>query len=156
MGPNAFALPNGVIVMTDELVQMAGDDGAILGVLSHELGHVQRRHSGRHLLQALGVGVVFNLWLGDASGAMAAVPAILVAQKHSRDFEREADQYAIDMMRANRRPLGPMATLFETMEAASANRAIEEDGEEEPMQDYLSSHPSDAERIAKLRAVDGK
>jgi Zn-dependent protease with chaperone function len=158
MGPNAFALPNGVIVMTDELLQMTEDDNAVLGVLSHELGHVQRRHSGRHLLQALGVGVVLNLWLGDAPGAMAAVPAIMLGQKHSRDFEREADQYAIDMMRANGRPLGPMAALFETMAAAKANYAGEdEDGEpQEPVEDYLSSHPSDAERIAKLRAMDGQ
>jgi Zn-dependent protease with chaperone function len=164
MGPNAFALPNGVIVMTDQLLQLTKDDDAIVGVLSHELGHVQRHHSGRHLLQALGVGVVLNLWLGDAPGAIAAIPAIMLSQKHSRDFEREADQYAIDMMRANGRPLGSMATLFESMAAAKAGRAgsgageSEDEGEDtdeeqqEPEQDYLSSHPSDAERIARLRA----
>lgn len=161
MGPNAFALPNGVIVITDELLHMTEDEDAILGVLSHELGHVQRHHSGRHLLQALGVGVVLNLWLGDAPGAMAAIPAIMLSHKHSRDFEREADQYGIDMMRANRRPLGSMATLFETMGAAKAGRAAEaeddeEDDDQEPVQDYLSSHPSDAERISKLRAADGR
>jgi Zn-dependent protease with chaperone function len=158
MGPNAFALPNGVIVMTDQLVHMAGNDDAILGVLSHELGHVQRHHSGRHLLQALGVGVALNLWLGDAPGAMAAMPAILVRQKHSRDFEREADQYAIDMMRTNGRPLAPMATLFEAMEAPSAEDEDQdqdqERGRKQPMPDYLSSHPSSAERIARLRAMD--
>jgi Zn-dependent protease with chaperone function len=155
MGPNAFALPNGVIVMTDELLHMTEDDDAILGVLSHELGHVQRHHSGRHLLQALGVGVVLNLWLGDAPGAMAAIPAILLSQKHSRDFEREADQYAIDMISANGRPLGSLATLFESMAAAKAEDEAEAEAVDEG-EDYLSSHPSDAERIAKLRAMGGK
>src|ERR1019366_6498522 len=99
--------PNGAIVMTDQLVQMAGNDQAVLGVLGHELGHLQRRHSLRHLLQALGVGVVLNLWIGDVSSALAAMPTFLLDQKYSRDFEREADQYAIDMMHVNNVPLAP-------------------------------------------------
>ncbi len=177
VGPNAFALPNGVIVMTDELVKMAGNDEAVLGVLSHELGHLQRRHTLRNLLQVLGVGVMVNLWIGDVSSVLAAVPTFLLDQKYSRDFEREADQYAIDMMRANGLPLTPMAVLFEKMHAddhgadadsvddQDAGHAMEEgDGDKEPLPpsdeeqdkvaDYFSSHPSDAERIARLRAAD--
>ncbi|MFC7517161.1 M48 family metallopeptidase [Herbaspirillum sp. GCM10030257] len=189
MGPNAFALPNGVIVMTDELVKLAASDQAVLGVLGHELGHVQRRHSLRRLLQALGVGVVINLFIGDVSSALAAVPTFLLDQKYSRDFEREADQYAIDMMHANAVPLSPMAELFEKMGAAHSHRAAsassdeDEDGIEEDADhaeestpsapestngrrdgqsraaksfEYLSSHPSDEERIKRLKAADGK
>lgn len=172
IGPNALALPNGVIVMTDELVKLADSDEAVLGVLGHELGHLQRRHSLRRLLQTLGVGVVVNLWIGDVSSVLATVPALLLDQKYSRDFERESDQYAIDMMQANGLPLGPMAELFEKMGKAAAAQARahrhenhrsgarndadeeeEEEAEAEPL-DYASSHPSDAERIARLRAAD--
>jgi Zn-dependent protease with chaperone function len=198
IGPNAFALPNGVIVMTDQLALLAKNDQALLGVLSHELGHVQRRHSLRHLMQALGVGVVLHLWVGDVSSALVAVPGFFLNQKYSRDFEREADQYAINMMRANGMPLSPLADLFEKMsaahtdvpvdaagedgasdsnghaadipgntprgdadEAAEANRRQEETSRASPKGDarkappeYFSSHPSDAERIARLRAAD--
>lgn len=201
MGPNAFALPNGVIIMTDQLVALAGSDDAVLGVMSHELGHVQRRHSLRRLLQAIGVGAVINLLVGDVSSVLAAAPTFLLDQKYSRDFEREADQYAIDMMQANNLPLSPMADLFEKM---GAGHDHEEDGHEggaptvgscgpskeeremaagegegewpdtsttsttpdspdrggtrdmprdDPFE-YLSSHPSDSERIARLRAAD--
>ncbi|RJF97949.1 M48 family metallopeptidase [Noviherbaspirillum saxi] len=174
MGPNAFALPNGVIVMTDQLVKLAKDDKAVLGVLGHELGHVQRRHSLRRLFQALGVGVVINLVVGDVSSALAAVPTFLLDQKYSRDFEREADQYAIDMMQANGIALTPMAELFEKMAASHAHDDDAEDDEEQEdgptapngKQDeesrlvksieYLSSHPSDEERIARLKAADGQ
>lgn len=153
MGPNAFALPNGVIVVTDQLVTLARSDQAILAVLGHELGHVQRRHSLRRLMQALGVGVLVNLFVGDVSSVLAATPAFLLDQKYSRDFEREADRYAIDMMRANRIPLSPMADLFEKMRGSRAaeqgGRAAQKDAPE-----YFSSHPGDDERIAKLRAAD--
>lgn len=189
VGPNAFALPNGVIVLTDQLVTLAQDDLAVMGVLGHELGHLQRRHSLRRLLQAVGVGMAVNLVIGDVSSALATMPTFLLDQKYSRDFERESDQYAIDMMRANGLPLSPMAQLFEKMadqrervQLARATQAgaqqDEEDGgddgdedeEDQPDDrrqprerapgarhaDYLSSHPSDAERVARLRAADAK
>ncbi|MES2317429.1 MAG: M48 family metallopeptidase [Pseudomonadota bacterium] len=163
MGANAFALPNGVIVITDDMIKSAESEEALLGVLCHELGHVQRRHSTRQLLQSAGVGIVLNIWVGDVSTALAAVPAVLANLKHSRDFEREADRYAIDMMLANKLPLEPMAALFESMSKPSPARDEEDDEDEEPQEeperrreptpDYLSSHPSDAERIAVLRGA---
>lgn len=181
VGPNAFALPNGSIVLTDQLVMLARNDPAVLAVLSHELGHLQRRHSLRHLLQALGVGVVLHLFVGDVSSALAALPTFMLDQKYSRDFEREADQYAIDMLHANNIPLTPMADLFERMHDAHADEASankksndvqtgdDEESDDEDVQsnrrpngkikmapppEYFSSHPSDAERIARLRAAD--
>jgi Zn-dependent protease with chaperone function len=184
VGPNAFALPNNVIIMTDELVQVARDDIAVMGVLAHELGHLKRRHSLRRMLQALGVGVMLNMWVGDVSSALAAVPTFLLDQKYSRDFEREADRYAIAMMQANGLRLTPMAEFFEKMAALHEERPQsaaqsrqqryphEEEGDEydtyeddmagsgqqrqdkEEPANYLSSHPSDAERIAYLRAAD--
>ena len=172
MGANAFALPNGVIVITDTMVKMAGNDEAILGVLCHELGHVKRRHSARQLLQSAGVGIVLNIWVGDVSSALAAVPAILLNQSNSRDFERESDKFAIDMMQANRLPLEPMAVMFETMSRKMEAAEQEENDEEQasaeeeepetaperadPALDFLSSHPSDAERVATLRAADAR
>ena len=198
IGPNAFALPNGVIVMTDQLVETAGNDQAVLGVLCHELGHLQRRHSLRHMLQTIGAGALLNVMFGDVSSILTALPAFLVDMKYSRDFEREADQYAIDMMQENDQPLSPMADLFEKMASAgnaesdshdttmsapdSQQSADADDNDDEdedaqqqqqpvpgnppgspqprkkpqvpPIPDYFSSHPSDAERIAKFRAAD--
>ncbi len=154
IGPNAFALPNGVIVMTDELVKLAGNDEAVLGVLGHELGHVQRRHALRRLLQALGVGVVVNLWIGDVSSVLAAVPALLLDQKYSRDFEREADQYAIDMMQANGLPLTPMAELFAKMgkERAQRGGADEHRHEHDSPQGQADAEDGEEDGRRKTRA----
>jgi len=195
VGPNAFALPHGTIVMTDELVQLAGNDEAVLGVLAHELGHVRHRHVSRRLVLAAGTGIVTGFLFGDVSAVVAAVPGFLLDQGYSRDFERESDRYAIAMMQANGKKLSPMADLFARMgtwRAEGKTRRVPEDaasddsdsdmeeGEDEEEQvaaeepgrrggenpeknsgkgkfmDYLSSHPSDDERIAALRAADRK
>jgi Zn-dependent protease with chaperone function len=148
-------MPNGVIVVTDDLVDLADDERALLGVLAHELGHLERKHAMRRLLQALGVGMLVNLAVGDVSTVLTAAPTILLDQKYSRDFEREADGYAIDMLHANHVPLTPMATLFEKMRDADGARAkATGDNAEQGGYDYLSSHPADDERIARLKAAD--
>src|SRR5690606_8207508 len=60
---NAFALPGGTIVMTDAMVEQARRSGtgdtALLGVLAHEIGHVQHRHTTRMLVEqgVLNVGL---------------------------------------------------------------------------------------------------
>lgn len=165
IGPNAFALPNDVIVMTDQLVQLASHDHAVLAVLAHELGHLERRHSLRRLLQAAGVGVAVNLFLGDISSLLAIAPTVLLDQKYSRDFEREADRFAIEMMRANGLPLSPMASLFERMAAEAEEAAAEEAragrrrgarSSADVFLGYLSSHPSNEERTDALRAADAR
>ncbi|WP_326857897.1 hypothetical protein [Noviherbaspirillum sp.] len=65
---------------------------------SDTLRHVQRRHSLRPLMQALGADAAVNPMIGDVSSALAVVPSFLPDQKYSCDFERGADQYAIAMM----------------------------------------------------------
>src|SRR5690606_33924372 len=53
--PNAFALPNGTVVVTDELVSLADSDHEIEAVLAHEIGHVHHRHALRMGLEASSV-----------------------------------------------------------------------------------------------------
>lgn len=141
VGPNAFSLPSGTIVLTDELVALADSDEALMGVLAHELGHLQRRHALRTLIQAAAVGAVGTLLLGDVSSVLAMAPAALINLKYSRDFEREADDYAVATLQASGLSTEGLARLFERL-------ARREPG----WPAYLGSHPASAERIARLRA----
>ncbi|MGM0595197.1 MAG: M48 family metallopeptidase, partial [Pseudomonadota bacterium] len=47
LGANAFALPSGTIVMTDELVALSNNDEELIAILAHEVGHVVHRHGLR-------------------------------------------------------------------------------------------------------------
>lgn len=101
MGANAFALPDGTIIFTDEMVKLARSDDELLAVLAHEIGHIKYRHSLRSAIQGTSVGFMVSMLTGDlsaASGALAALPVILTTMSYSRDFEREADQNALDYL----------------------------------------------------------
>lgn len=76
MGPNAFALPGGRIVVTDELVTLVnGRDDVVLGVLAHEYGHVKARHGVRMVAQSALLRTATGLLLGDFSAILAGAPA---------------------------------------------------------------------------------
>lgn len=142
IGPNAFALPSGQIVMTDELIRLMDNDEQVIGVLAHELGHLHERHLMRRLIQSSAVGAIVTLIFGDASAVVANIPTVMLDMHYSREAEREADDYAMAMLKTNGIDLAQMANGFEKL-----RQVIGED----PSGSYLSSHPSTTERIERIQ-----
>jgi Zn-dependent protease with chaperone function len=100
VGPNAFALPGGDIVLTDELVANCST-AEVKAVLAHELGHVERRHTLRQLIVASGTAALATAIFGDASSLSVAVtgaPAFLLELEYSRELESEADAFAFALL----------------------------------------------------------
>ncbi|GGB94895.1 peptidase M48 [Oxalicibacterium flavum] len=141
IGPNAFALPSGEIVMTDELVQLMDNDEQVIAVLAHELGHLHERHLMRRIIQSSAVGAVVTLIFGDASAVVANIPTVMLDMHYSRDAEREADDYAMAMLKANGIPLAEMAHGFDKLQKAVGD---------DPSGSWFSSHPSTQERIERI------
>jgi len=112
---NAFALPGGVIVVTDALVDVAGDDDAVIGVLAHELGHVRAKHGMRQVLQSAGAGSLAGLMWGDFSGTAASIPVLLGFLRSSRAFEREADEFAMAFLHENGLSVQPLQRFFASL-----------------------------------------
>jgi predicted Zn-dependent protease len=144
VGPNAFALPSGDIVLTDELVRLLPDDGAVLGVLAHELGHLHRRHMTRRLIQGSAVAAVSALLFSDASAVISGLPALALDMHYSREAETEADDYAADMLVHNGLSLANLEEAFKVLQTL-----------EKSPSSYLSSHPLSEDRLARVRARRG-
>jgi Zn-dependent protease with chaperone function len=157
MGANAFALPDGNIVMLDELVNLTQDDNEIIAVLAHERGHIERRHAMRMVLQSSVVGLVLAWYVGDVSALLATAPAIIMQAKYSRDMEREADMYAEKTLAANGLSPCLLATILDKLEASHLAAMKEREklppadtAKHSVAMDYLSSHPATKEREALL------
>jgi Zn-dependent protease with chaperone function len=142
LGPNAFALPGGDIVITDALLNLLADEpDAVATVLAHELGHVHHRHGLRLMLKASAVGIVASVVVGDFSALLAAAPALLASNGYSRDSEREADVYARALARAGGADTSRMGVFFERL--AQAHASVDDN----LVAIAFSSHPPDAERV---------
>jgi Zn-dependent protease with chaperone function len=151
MGANAFALPDGTIVLLDELVELTGDNNEIFAVLAHERGHVESRHALRLVLQSSVVGLVMTWYMGDVSTWLATLPAMVVQAKYSRDMEQEADGYAQRILQLNALSPCLLSTMLDKLEVAHRVNLPAAQSESEPenqfeISDYLSSHPASAER----------
>lgn len=159
IGANAFALPGGTVVATDQLVYLARHDEEILAVLAHELGHVSELHSLRQLLQSSVIGLAMTWYLGDISSLLAAAPTVLLESNYSREFERRADRYAATALRARGISPARLADMLEMLEHSHLGKNA---GKSSPVGNentawlagLLSTHPDTAERLRALRSAD--
>lgn len=146
IGANAFALPDGTVVLTDELVELAGgDDEAVLGVLAHEIGHVDDHHSLRQLYRAAGATALVMLIGGDiGSGAedILIQGSALISLSYSRGAEAQADRYSVELMHKAGKDPEAIARFFERL----SEKLGDADGG-----GFLSTHPATPERIAETR-----
>jgi predicted Zn-dependent protease len=146
IGANAFALPGGTIVITDAMVEVAASREEVLAVLAHEIGHVERRHTMRHMLQDSAVAVGVAAITSDAASlsvAVAGLPTVLARARYSREFESEADEYAFRLLKEH--GLSPEAF------AALMERLAAKQGDGGQALAFLSSHPVTSERIRRAR-----
>lgn len=141
---NAFTLPDGTIVVLDDLITLIGDDREILAVLSHELGHAHGRHGLQLLLQSSILGAFWAFYVGDISGLLAAAPATLLQVRYSQDHEQQADNYGAALLVNN--GMSPALLADALQKLAQSHPEFSKGG-------YLSSHPSTDERIRRLRLL---
>jgi predicted Zn-dependent protease len=149
--PNALALPGGTIVVTDELVHATANDAEFLAVVAHEIGHVRGHHAMRLVLQDSGMAVLMTALAGDAVGTTllaAALPAVLLRTRYSRQFESEADDYAFAMLRRHGHSPQAFADLMRRLRLQL--HAKEESGS---LLQYLSTHPATEERIQRAELL---
>ncbi|GJG93417.1 M48 family metallopeptidase [Cupriavidus pauculus] len=150
IGANALALPGGTIVVTDELVKLLGTGTAMTGVLAHEAGHVTRRHGLQQVFQASAVGALTAYLFGDVSTLLATVPTAILAMRYSRDHERAADAFAVEVLRENRLPPSALADALQQLEASHGARR-KRDADDDAEAGFFSTHPHTRERIEAIR-----
>jgi Zn-dependent protease with chaperone function len=96
-----------------------------------------------------------TLLTSEASGLLTALPATLADLGYSRDMEREADLFAIDLLKRNGLSPEPLATMLERLEQAhgASNDKGGTNSKEIKVLRYLLTHPHTDERIAAIRAA---
>ena len=151
LGPNAFALPGGTIIFSDEIVRLAEHNDELLAVLTHEIGHIVHRHAMRRAIQDSLLGFALLAITGDVSGSselFLGLPVLLTELAYSRQFEREADLYALDCLRSSGTSPIHFARLMRRIDQKIDQKiAPKSKGSGGKWLNYLSTHPMTEERL---------
>jgi predicted Zn-dependent protease len=143
---NAFALPGGQILVFAGLLKLTDDPNAIAAVIAHEYAHVLGQHPEKLYVSNLGMAAALSLIFGDVSGgtAIAAIGQMALGASYSREFEREADKFAISSMSALNYDVSPLALLLEKLASKQPEPGI---------LSFIVSHPGVEERKTHLKAA---
>nr|WP_175365304.1 M48 family metallopeptidase [Marinomonas spartinae] len=158
---NALALPDGDIIITDRLIQLAHNEAEIDLILLHEMGHIVGRHALKKVIEGSIMAVTASLIFGDINSMNdlgIGVGSFLISNVYSRHYEAQADQFAYQhALTANIPPssLGDILTRIEqTSNKGIPNNDLKNTkGSTKTQSDdggfsrLLSTHPSSAQRV---------
>ncbi|MDD3846401.1 MAG: M48 family metallopeptidase [Syntrophorhabdaceae bacterium] len=148
IGANAFALPSGVVIVTDELISLSESDDELASIFAHEVAHVKGRHAMRSILQSTGIVFLISLLTGDITSITsfaAFLPTLLIENGYSREFEREADRAAGSFLLAGGKGTAPFRKMLEKLDASQPSAL---------KLGVFSTHPETEGRVKYLRTLE--
>lgn len=167
MKANALALPSGEIVLTDDFVNLVANNQELLAVFFHEIGHLKHKHLLRRALQDSMVALIIIFVTGDVDSfdLLTGLPTLILDLSYSREFEREADIFALEQLYRNKISVDHFATVMTNLEAYYSELNIDDAAEqlvtkieqkdsksdEISLTDFLSTHPGTDERVKLIK-----
>jgi Zn-dependent protease with chaperone function len=145
---NAFALPGGILVFNQGLLQKSNSVEEILGVLAHEMAHVEKRHSVKALagrLGSLGGLIVLSSLIGSDAAIVIGQAGDMISLKHSRDDEAEADRRGFEFLQNAKASTDGMIRFFSKLQEQESGLPA--------ALSFLSTHPLSSERVEALKRL---
>ncbi len=150
---NAWCMPGGKVVVYTGILDVAKTETGLAVVMGHEIAHAIAKHGGERMTQNLIAqmgGMALSVALKEKpeqtkqlwGPAVGAGTKYLVLLPFSRLHEKEADHLGLIFM--------AMAGYDPNEAVAFWQRMSEKKGGKGPSE-FMSTHPSDATRIAKIR-----
>ncbi len=112
---NAFALPDNYLVVNSGLIEASKNPEALLGVLGHEIAHIEHKHVMKKLSKEIGLSVLLSIGTGTKGRELTnEVFKNLSSTAYDRNLEEEADITSVDyLINANINPVPFADFLYE-------------------------------------------
>ncbi|MFD1630515.1 M48 family metallopeptidase [Pseudopedobacter beijingensis] len=136
---NAFALPDGHLVVYTGLIEEADNAEELCGVLGHELAHIEGNHVMKKLIKELGLTALLSVTTGQHNPELIKQAAkLLSSTAFDRQMEKEADVKSVDyLLKAGIDPL-PFADFMYKLAEGNADA--------DKYFSWISTHPESKQR----------
>lgn len=96
---NAFALPDGHLIIYSDLILNSDNQEELAGVICHEIAHIQLNHVMKKLVKEIGLSVLISISTGGTGAEITQQAAkTLSSSAFDRSLEKEADLAAVDYL----------------------------------------------------------
>jgi beta-barrel assembly-enhancing protease len=138
---NAFCTPGGYIYIYTGIIKFLDSPDDLAGVLGHEMGHADLRHSAKQLQNEQGMQFLVNILSGGNPSGLVTIANNLRGLKNSRCHETQADEASVSYLNS---------TIYKCNGAASFFAKIQALGSSSKPPVFLSTHPGDQARIDNI------
>ena len=145
---NAFAMPDNHLVVYTGLIKACKNEQALLGVLGHEIAHIEGNHVMKKLSKEIGLSVLLSITTGSNGAVLSEILKTLSSSAYDRSLETEADMQSVKyLLNANIDPRPFADFLYE----------LSVDNELHKYTYWVSTHPeSEARAKTILNYLKGK
>lgn len=95
---NAFAIPNGHLIVYSGLILASDNPEELSGVLAHEIAHIELHHVMKKLVKEVGLSVLISMTTGSGGEIVKETAKMLSSSAFDRSLEKEADLKAVDYL----------------------------------------------------------
>jgi predicted Zn-dependent protease len=151
---NAFCMPGGKVVVFEGILPITKNETGLAVVMGHEIAHAIAKHSNERMSQQMllqyGASITDVLLVDKPAATRNTINTIYgigaqygVMLPYSRKHEYEADRLGLIFLAMAGYNPNESISFWERMAAKGSNAPLE----------FMSTHPSDANRIAKLKEL---
>ncbi len=136
---NAFALPEKYIFIYSEVFDKLNSYEEFAGLIAHEYTHIVKNHGLRSIGRSLGYELFTSVFFSkDLKKQIFDKSNMLITNKYSRAFEKEADLNAIEILHSKKIDVNGVLSLLKILRKIEPRRQLN---------DKFSDHPNTIERI---------
>lgn len=135
---NAFALPDGHLVINTGLIASAENHEELCGVIGHEIAHIELNHIMQKLVKEIGLSALLSIATGGRSEIIGEAAHVLSSSAFDRKLEEEADIKAVDYLTTARIDPEPLANFM--------FKLAEQEPEFMEYFSWVSTHPDSKDR----------
>ncbi|NOQ26394.1 MAG: M48 family metalloprotease [Bacteroidales bacterium] len=141
---NAFALPDGHIVIYSGLILASESEAEFCGVLCHEIAHIELNHVMKKLIKEVGLSTLLSMTTGSNGVEILNESAkLLSSNAYDRKLEREADAEAVNFLIKSKIDPESFATFLFRLKNNSKEGNIMELA-------WINTHPNIEERVNNI------
>ena len=140
---NAFAFPDGHLVINSGLISESQTPEELAGVIGHEISHITQKHVMNKLVKEIGLSLLISMTTGSSRPEMIQETVrMLSSTAFDRKLEKEADLRSVDLLIKASIDPEPFANFLFRLSSKESGMP--------GFMNWISTHPGSEERAASI------